>query len=45
LLRDPLLGQPVSSWTWGAALLMTFGGGLMALPVIGRYQRRVIFWM
>ena len=45
LLRNPLLGQPVSWWTWSATLLMAFGGALMALPVIGRYQRRIIFWM
>jgi ABC-type polysaccharide/polyol phosphate export permease len=45
LLRTPLLGQPVSAWTWCAMALIAFGGGLVALPAIGRYQRRVIFWM
>jgi lipopolysaccharide transport system permease protein len=45
LLRSPLLGQPVGTWTWCFTLLLALAGGFLALPGIGRWQRRVIFWM
>jgi ABC-type polysaccharide/polyol phosphate export permease len=45
LLRAPFLGQPVSGHTWVVTIAIALGGGLLSLPVIGRYQRRVIFWM
>jgi lipopolysaccharide transport system permease protein len=45
LLRAPFLGQPVSAHTWGVTIAIALGGGLLSLPVIGRYHRRVIFWM
>jgi len=45
LLRNPLLGEPVALGSWAAALAVTTVGGLAALWVIGRYERRVIFWV
>jgi lipopolysaccharide transport system permease protein len=45
LLRNPLLGAPVSSYTWLVTVVISIGGGLLVLPVIGHYQRRVIFWV
>jgi lipopolysaccharide transport system permease protein len=45
LLRAPFLGQPVSWHTWGLTMAIALGGGVLSLPVIGRYHRRVIFWM
>jgi len=45
LLRDPLLGVPVSAHTWGTTIAIALGGGVLSLPLIGHYQRRVIFWM
>jgi ABC-type polysaccharide/polyol phosphate export permease len=45
LLRNPLLGQPVSSHAWITTIVIGVGGVLLGLPVIGRYQRRMIFWM
>jgi ABC-type polysaccharide/polyol phosphate export permease len=45
LLRAPLLGEPVSLHTWVSTLVIAVGGAMIALPLIGRYQRRVIFWM
>jgi lipopolysaccharide transport system permease protein len=45
LLRAPLLGRPVSAHTWGITIALALVGGVLSLPVIGRYQRRVIFWM
>jgi ABC-type polysaccharide/polyol phosphate export permease len=45
LLRNPFLGQPVSAYAWTFTALIAIGGALIALPLIGRYQRRIIFWM
>jgi ABC-type polysaccharide/polyol phosphate export permease len=45
VLRNPLLGQSVSVYTWFITTAIAVGGGLLALAVIGRYQRRIIFWM
>ena len=45
LLRNPFLGEPVSAHTWITTIAIALGGGLLSLPVIGRYRRRVIFWM
>jgi homopolymeric O-antigen transport system permease protein len=45
ILRNPLLGQPASSWAWLSTAVFALGGGLIALAVIGRYQHRIIFWM
>jgi lipopolysaccharide transport system permease protein len=45
LLRNPLLGQPVSSHAWITTIVIGVGSALLGLPVIGRYQRRMIFWM
>lgn len=44
ILRNPLLGQSPSSYAWLTTTAIAFGGGLIALAVIGRYQRRIIFW-
>ncbi len=45
VLRNPFLGQPVSSYTWLSTTAIAVGGGLIALAVIGRYRPRIIFWM
>jgi len=45
ILRNPFLGQPVSSYAWLSTAVIALGGGLIALTVIGRYQHRIIFWM
>jgi lipopolysaccharide transport system permease protein len=45
LLRNPFLGQPVSAFAWWSSAAIAIGGALLALPVIGRYQRRIIYWM
>jgi len=44
ILRSPFLGQPASSYAWLTTSAIALGGGLIALAVIGRYQRRIIFW-
>ena len=45
LLRNPFLGRPVSAFAWLSSGVIAIGGALLALPIIGRYQRRVIYWM
>jgi ABC-type polysaccharide/polyol phosphate export permease len=44
LLRNPLLGEPVGTSVWLSTIMIAFGGVLLAIPVIGRYRHRVIFW-
>ena len=45
LLRDPLLGEKIPQSTWYAAGLYTIAAVLLALPIIGKYSKRVIFWI
>jgi ABC-type polysaccharide/polyol phosphate export permease len=44
LLRNPLLGEPVSAYVWISAAAIALGGALIACPLIARYGQRVIFW-
>jgi lipopolysaccharide transport system permease protein len=45
ILRNPLLGQPISFYAWVSTVTISLGGGLFAIAIIGRYQNRIIFWM
>jgi ABC-type polysaccharide/polyol phosphate export permease len=45
LLRAPLLGGGVGAYTWLITTVIALGGGLLVLPLIGRYQRRIVLWM
>lgn len=45
LLRNPLLGEPVRALTWISTTTIALGGAVLAVPLIGRYERRVIYWM
>lgn len=45
VVRDPLLGRPVSSEYWLAAILVAVGGLVLSLPFLGRYRRRLIYWL
>lgn len=45
IMRDPLLGTPVSTGRWIAAIVMTIASVLLALFLIGRYRRRIIYWI
>jgi ABC-type polysaccharide/polyol phosphate export permease len=45
IVRDPLLGRPVSAKYWAAACLLAFGGLLVTLPFFGRFRRRVVYWL
>jgi ABC-type polysaccharide/polyol phosphate export permease len=45
LLRQPLLGEPISFYTWATTVTIAIGGCLLSLPLIGHYRKRVIFWI
>jgi ABC-type polysaccharide/polyol phosphate export permease len=45
ILRDPLMGEPLSPSYWLVAVGIAFGGLALSLPFIGRYRRRLIYWI
>jgi lipopolysaccharide transport system permease protein len=45
IVRDPLLGVQVAPARWLLTAALAFGGGLLFLPFIGRYHRRIVFWV
>jgi ABC-type polysaccharide/polyol phosphate export permease len=45
VFRDPLLGRPVPWEMWALAFTLAFVGLLLALPFIGRFRRRLIYWL
>ena len=45
IIRDPLLGEPVPWEHWAIAIAITIGGFLLSLPFIGRYHRRIVYWL
>src|SRR5262252_3625532 len=45
VVREPLLGQLPTSYEWTAAAMFSIGGFVVALPIIGYCQRRIIYWI
>lgn len=45
VVRDPLLGRPIPTMYWIAASAFSFGGLILAMPFIGRFRRRLIYWL
>jgi len=45
VVREPLLGQLPSIYDWTAAAIFAIGGFIVALPIIGYCQRRIIYWV
>jgi ABC-type polysaccharide/polyol phosphate export permease len=45
ILRDPILGTAPSATYWLVAVAIAFGGLALSLPFIGRYRRRVLYWI
>jgi ABC-type polysaccharide/polyol phosphate export permease len=45
IIRDPLLGAPVSLHLWAASSVLAFAGLFIALPFFGRFHRRVVYWL
>jgi ABC-type polysaccharide/polyol phosphate export permease len=44
-VREPLLGQPAAAYDWIAGAAFALGGSMIALPIIGYGQRRIISWI
>jgi ABC-type polysaccharide/polyol phosphate export permease len=45
VVREPLLGQLPTVYDWTTAAIFSIGGFVLALPVIGYCQRRIIYWI
>jgi ABC-type polysaccharide/polyol phosphate export permease len=45
VVREPLLGQLPTLYDWTAAAIFSIGGFVIALPIIGYCQRRIIYWI
>jgi lipopolysaccharide transport system permease protein len=45
VVREPLLGQLPTIYDWTVAAVFAIGGFVIALPVIGYCQRRIIYWI
>jgi ABC-type polysaccharide/polyol phosphate export permease len=45
ILRGPILGAALDPLMWTLAVLISFGGLALSLGVIGRYRRRMLFWL
>jgi ABC-type polysaccharide/polyol phosphate export permease len=45
VVREPLLGQLPTLYEWIGAALFSIGGFVVALPIIGYCQRRIIYWI
>jgi ABC-type polysaccharide/polyol phosphate export permease len=45
IIRSCFVGGPFPVIEWLLAVAITFGGFLIALPVIGKYRRQLLFWV
>jgi len=45
VVREPLLGQLPTVSDWITAATVSIGGFVIALPIIGYCQRRIIYWI
>lgn len=45
VVRDPLIGEPVSPEEWGVSIGVAVVLTLIMIPLVGRAHRRVVFWL
>ena len=45
ILRDPILGLPTPLQTWELAICYAGGAFLLAIPFIGYFRNRLIYWI
>ena len=45
IVRDPLLGQPPSAWSWFMVIVATIVGWAFTLYLYSRFQRRIAYWL
>ena len=45
VIRDPMLNRSVEPSVWVYTTILAFGGLALSLPFIGRFRRRLIYWL
>jgi ABC-type polysaccharide/polyol phosphate export permease len=45
IMREPMLGRVASLHNWTSAISITFGLMLIALPIISKYRKNLIYWL
>ena len=45
IIRNPVMGEPPTLLPWLIAAGIAFGGFALALPFVGRYRRRIVYWL
>lgn len=45
IIRSPILGEPIMWFEWVVAISITFLGLLLSAIFIGKYRRRLLFWL
>jgi ABC-type polysaccharide/polyol phosphate export permease len=45
IMRAPILGESLSTFVWGVAVLITFIGLFFSLMFIGKYRRQILYWI
>lgn len=45
IIRDPLMGEPFAPLPWVLAAAIAAGGLVLSLPFIGRFRRRLLYWL
>jgi lipopolysaccharide transport system permease protein len=45
IVRDPLMGQPPSGWSWFMVALSIVVGWTFAFSLFARFRRRIAYWL
>lgn len=45
VIRNAIIGGPFPAFEWALVLAIALGGFVLALPLIGKYHRRLIYWI
>lgn len=45
VIRSPILGNSIELYEWGVVLLITLLGLLLSVIFIGKYRRKLLFWL
>jgi ABC-type polysaccharide/polyol phosphate export permease len=45
IVRDPMIGQPPSAWSWFVVIASTIVGWCFALWLYARFRRRIAYWV
>ena len=45
VIRAPLVGSAPDGWTWASVAVLSLGGFVLSLPLIGWVRNRIVFWL